>query len=101
MFERVGCAECHMPKLGNVSGIYSDLLLRDMVERIGCLIVAGHLKTQFVRAGAHDKLLQCRGLSAPAEFSPAAASGRASLDGAAGAGLAPGDTRPGASPSGR
>ena len=29
-FESVGCATCHRPKLGNVAGIYSDLLLHDM-----------------------------------------------------------------------
>jgi CxxC motif-containing protein (DUF1111 family) len=30
MFSRVGCAECHLPKLGDVAGIYTDLLLHDM-----------------------------------------------------------------------
>ncbi len=30
MFKRVGCAECHLPKLGDVAGIYTDLLLHDM-----------------------------------------------------------------------
>jgi CxxC motif-containing protein (DUF1111 family) len=30
LFERIGCAVCHQPKLGNVEGIYSDLLLHDM-----------------------------------------------------------------------
>jgi CxxC motif-containing protein (DUF1111 family) len=29
-FEAVGCAVCHAPKLGNVAGVYSDLLLHDM-----------------------------------------------------------------------
>jgi hypothetical protein len=29
-FRVVGCAECHVPKLGEVEGIYSDLLLHDM-----------------------------------------------------------------------
>jgi CxxC motif-containing protein (DUF1111 family) len=29
-FEQVGCAACHAPKLGDVDGIYSDLLLHDM-----------------------------------------------------------------------
>jgi CxxC motif-containing protein (DUF1111 family) len=29
-FEQVGCAACHAPKLGNVDGLYSDLLLHDM-----------------------------------------------------------------------
>jgi CxxC motif-containing protein (DUF1111 family) len=29
-FGEIGCATCHRPKLGNVDGIYSDLLLHDM-----------------------------------------------------------------------
>ncbi|MHB1423513.1 MAG: di-heme oxidoredictase family protein [Gemmataceae bacterium] len=30
LFHKVGCAECHMPNVGNVEGLYSDLLLHDM-----------------------------------------------------------------------
>jgi len=30
MFHSVGCTACHMPKLGDVAGVYSDLLLHDM-----------------------------------------------------------------------
>jgi CxxC motif-containing protein (DUF1111 family) len=30
LFARVGCAACHLPKLGAVAGIYSDLLLHDL-----------------------------------------------------------------------
>lgn len=30
LFEKVGCADCHVPKLGEVDGLYSDLLLHDM-----------------------------------------------------------------------
>jgi CxxC motif-containing protein (DUF1111 family) len=33
-FKSIGCAGCHLPKLGNVSGIYSDLLLHDMGTRL-------------------------------------------------------------------
>jgi CxxC motif-containing protein (DUF1111 family) len=29
-FKAIGCAQCHLPKLGQVEGIYSDLLLHDM-----------------------------------------------------------------------
>ena len=29
-FKSIGCASCHLPKLGEVEGIYSDLLLHDM-----------------------------------------------------------------------
>jgi CxxC motif-containing protein (DUF1111 family) len=34
LFEQVGCAVCHQPKLGDVEGIYSDLLLHDMGESL-------------------------------------------------------------------
>jgi hypothetical protein len=34
LFERIGCAVCHRPKLGDVDGIYSDLLLHDMGVRL-------------------------------------------------------------------
>jgi len=30
LFAKVGCASCHTPQLGEVAGIYSDLLLHDM-----------------------------------------------------------------------
>ena len=30
LFEATGCAACHTPELGEVTGIYSDLLLHDM-----------------------------------------------------------------------
>ncbi|MDR3638054.1 MAG: di-heme oxidoredictase family protein [Isosphaeraceae bacterium] len=29
-FRAIGCAHCHVPKLGKVDGLYSDLLLHDM-----------------------------------------------------------------------
>src|SRR5262249_3437613 len=34
-FERIGCAACHVAKLGEVHGIYSDLLLHDLGEDLG------------------------------------------------------------------
>lgn len=34
LFATVGCAVCHRPKLGDVDGIYSDLLLHDMGQMI-------------------------------------------------------------------
>ena len=34
-FERIGCAACHKARLGNVDGLYSDLLLHDMGGRLG------------------------------------------------------------------
>jgi CxxC motif-containing protein (DUF1111 family) len=35
LFDRVGCASCHTQKLGEVDGIYSDLLLHDMGPDLG------------------------------------------------------------------
>jgi CxxC motif-containing protein (DUF1111 family) len=34
-FGRIGCVACHVPKLGEVEGIYSDLLLHDLGEDLG------------------------------------------------------------------
>jgi CxxC motif-containing protein (DUF1111 family) len=34
-FAAVGCANCHTANLGNVEGIYSDLLLHDMGQEMG------------------------------------------------------------------
>jgi CxxC motif-containing protein (DUF1111 family) len=34
-FAAVGCANCHTPNVGNVQGIYSDLLLHDMGQEMG------------------------------------------------------------------
>ncbi len=35
VFSSVGCAECHTPDLGDVAGIYSDLLLHSLTTRLG------------------------------------------------------------------
>jgi hypothetical protein len=35
LFEAAGCATCHAPSLGEVRGIYSDLLLHDMGQSLG------------------------------------------------------------------
>jgi hypothetical protein len=34
-FEAIGCASCHTPKLGDVEGIYSDLLVHDLGPDLG------------------------------------------------------------------
>ena len=34
VFRSIGCTSCHSPKLGDVNGIYSDLLLHDMGPRL-------------------------------------------------------------------
>ncbi|MFI5458487.1 MAG: di-heme oxidoredictase family protein [Isosphaerales bacterium] len=35
LFATIGCATCHTPKLGDVVGIYSDLLLHDLGQQLG------------------------------------------------------------------
>jgi hypothetical protein len=35
LFASIGCASCHSPKLGNLEGIYSDLLLHDLGPQLG------------------------------------------------------------------
>lgn len=34
LFKSIGCAQCHLPKLGDLDGIYSDLLLHDMSPQL-------------------------------------------------------------------
>ncbi|MFO0811914.1 MAG: di-heme oxidoredictase family protein [Gemmatales bacterium] len=34
LFKSVGCASCHVPDLGGVSGVYSDFLLHDVISRL-------------------------------------------------------------------
>ena len=34
-FKSIGCAQCHLPKLGGIDGMYSDLLLHDMSPGLG------------------------------------------------------------------
>ena len=35
LFKSIGCAACHRPQLGDVAGLYSDLLLHDMGPSLG------------------------------------------------------------------
>jgi CxxC motif-containing protein (DUF1111 family) len=35
LFTKAGCATCHTPKLGDVEGLYSDLLVHDMGPQLG------------------------------------------------------------------
>ncbi len=35
VFSSMGCVQCHRPKLGDVEGIYTDLLLHDMGKTLG------------------------------------------------------------------
>jgi CxxC motif-containing protein (DUF1111 family) len=41
VFKSIGCAHCHLPRLGAVEGIYSDLLLHDMSPDLGDTSVYG------------------------------------------------------------
>ena len=58
-FKAIGCAPCHLPKLGDVDGIYSDLLLHDMSPP----------------ARRHRRLLRLRRRPAAGADGPAAADG--------------------------
>jgi CxxC motif-containing protein (DUF1111 family) len=40
VFETIGCADCHLPRLGEIDGIYSDLLLHDMGPELGDPVAA-------------------------------------------------------------
>ncbi|MDB5351281.1 MAG: hypothetical protein JWN86_2528 [Planctomycetota bacterium] len=53
LFRGVGCAECHVPSLGSIKGIYSDLLLHDMGTSLGDRSVGryGRTSKSFVEAG--------------------------------------------------
>ena len=35
LFMKIGCASCHAPSLGQVDGLYSDLLLHDLGPALG------------------------------------------------------------------
>ncbi len=50
VFKAIGCATCHLPKLGEVDGIYSDLLLHDMSPQLGDTSVYGVFGTRDVGA---------------------------------------------------
>jgi CxxC motif-containing protein (DUF1111 family) len=41
VFKSIGCAACHLPRLGDVEGIYSDLLLHDMSPQLADTSVYG------------------------------------------------------------
>ena len=34
LFDRIGCAACHKPRLGDIDGLYSDLLVHDMGQEL-------------------------------------------------------------------
>ncbi|MFO0891188.1 MAG: di-heme oxidoredictase family protein [Isosphaeraceae bacterium] len=43
LFRSAGCAACHVPKLGDVEGLYSDLLLHEMASELSDTGVYGAL----------------------------------------------------------
>jgi CxxC motif-containing protein (DUF1111 family) len=64
-FHAIGCAGCHVPKLGDIDGIYSDLLLHDMGTRLadtGAYGVFGSSADRAAVAGAPRQ----RGRTGPA-----------------------------------
>jgi CxxC motif-containing protein (DUF1111 family) len=46
VFKAIGCATCHLPKLGDVAGIYSDLLLHDMSPQLADTSIYGIFAAQ-------------------------------------------------------
>ncbi len=56
VFAQVGCDACHVPDLGDVSGLYSDLLLHDMGSGLADAAsgYAGHVTATAAHAGAAE-----------------------------------------------
>jgi CxxC motif-containing protein (DUF1111 family) len=69
LFKSIGCAECHVEKLGEVEGLYSDLLLHAMSPELGDVSAYGALP-----AAANDRGAR------PAGERPAQRSGIADQD---------------------
>ena len=75
IFKSIGCTGCHMAKLGNVSGIYSDLLLHDMGPKLAdaeayAVFVNGPPKVDGRAARTIPTRAQPRRLSASGERRP-------------------------------
>jgi CxxC motif-containing protein (DUF1111 family) len=56
-FTRAGCAACHLPALGPVDGIYSDLLLHDLGPQLGDSGVYGLVAPDVAEEGFLDEPL--------------------------------------------
>ncbi len=56
LFSSVGCVACHRPKLGDVDGIYSDLLLHDMGQLLSDSGSYSTNVTVIASEGAQDPL---------------------------------------------
>jgi CxxC motif-containing protein (DUF1111 family) len=66
LFGEIGCAACHRPKLADVDGIYSDLLLHDMGQELSD---TGLYSTRVLATDSQD---QAAGLPVNGEFEPKA-----------------------------
>ena len=55
-FEEIGCADCHRPSLGDIDGIYSDLLMHDMGPELTSVAMTLVLRPD--RAGRYPDVLQ-------------------------------------------
>jgi CxxC motif-containing protein (DUF1111 family) len=70
LFTSVGCVACHRPKLGNVDGIYSDLLLHDLGQTLSDSGFYGVIDTPAAAADAAAESLPVQGESAPSTTRP-------------------------------
>jgi CxxC motif-containing protein (DUF1111 family) len=67
VFETVGCASCHAPRLGRVNGLYSDLLLHDLGDRMRASGGYGSPSIIVDKATSKDKT-QASGEATPTEW---------------------------------
>jgi CxxC motif-containing protein (DUF1111 family) len=68
VFESIGCATCHAPRLGDLHGIYSDLLLHDLGDRISAGGGYGGPPSFMDLATAKDQARPSSGPAAPNEW---------------------------------
>ncbi|MEW4562634.1 di-heme oxidoredictase family protein [Bremerella sp. JC770] len=54
LFDAIGCAECHVKDVGQLSGVFSDFLLHDMGPEFEDPIPAKRVKSTVVVAGESD-----------------------------------------------
>lgn len=53
LFDRIGCTDCHVKKLGGVNGIYSDLLVHNMGGSFGDVGYYNMFVSDFAKNGAN------------------------------------------------
>jgi CxxC motif-containing protein (DUF1111 family) len=71
VFKSIGCATCHTPKLGEVEGLYSDLLLHDLGDKLlsaGSSYGGSPLARVIESAGAADQPRPTSGDGGPTEW---------------------------------